>query len=164
MEIDLELALKKIHQLQLEDGDLGAQYWYRISELLRDAAQFRQRALVAESKLQEAEVQLHQCKDMLESSIHADTPPGLHRALKQLANLGERMRLARCRRKISTVIFAERMGVSRETLSRMEKGNPSIAIGTYLRALRVLGLDKDVDFIASDDELTRKLNEITSLD
>lgn len=49
--IDLEVALKKLHRLQHEDGDLGAQYWYQISSLLKDAAQYRQRALSAEQKL-----------------------------------------------------------------------------------------------------------------
>jgi len=73
------------------------------------------------------------------------------------------MRLARCRRKISTVLFAERIGVSRETLRRLEKGEPTIAIGTYLRALRVLGLDKDIDIIARDDVLRRKLTEINAM-
>lgn len=49
--IDLEVALKKLHRLQHEDGDLGAQYWYQISLLLKEAAQYRQRALTAEQKL-----------------------------------------------------------------------------------------------------------------
>ncbi|KRB97270.1 helix-turn-helix domain-containing protein [Duganella sp. Root198D2] len=84
-------------------------------------------------------------------------------ALKQLAGLGERLRLARRRRKFTAMLFAERMGISRETLRRLEKGDPSIAIGTYLRALRVLGLDKDIDAVASDDELGRKLQDIELL-
>jgi hypothetical protein len=49
--IDLEVALKKLRRLQHEDGDLGAQYWYQISLLLKEAAQYRQRALTAEQKL-----------------------------------------------------------------------------------------------------------------
>jgi DNA-binding XRE family transcriptional regulator len=43
-------------------------------------------------------------------------------ALKQLEDLGERLRLARHRRKITSTLFAERMGVSRETLRRLEMG------------------------------------------
>lgn len=74
--------------------------------------------------------------------------------------LGERLRLARRRRGIKAILFAERMGVSRETLRRLEKGDPSIAIGTYVRALRVLGLDHDIDAVARDDELGRKLQDI----
>src|SRR5205814_2678913 len=64
---------------------------------------------------------------------------------KQMAALGQRMKLARLRRSLSSVLFAERVGVSRDTLHRLEKGDPTIALGTYLRALRVLGLDKDLE-------------------
>jgi transcriptional regulator with XRE-family HTH domain len=64
------------------------------------------------------------------------------------------------RRSISTRLFAERMNVSRDTLHRLEKGDPSIAIGTYVRALRVLGLMKDLDKVAQDDELGRKLQDL----
>ncbi|WP_426195549.1 helix-turn-helix domain-containing protein [Massilia sp. DWR3-1-1] len=81
-------------------------------------------------------------------------------ALKQLADLGERLRLARRRRSIGTELFAERMGVSRETLRRLENGDPTIAMGTYLRALGVLGLDGDVDAIGRDDVLGRKLQDL----
>lgn len=42
----------------------------------------------------------------------------------------------------------------------MEKGDSTIAIGTYLRALRVLGLDNDIDQLAADDELGRKLQDL----
>lgn len=80
--------------------------------------------------------------------------------LKQLAALGERLRLARMRRQLQTELFAERVGVSRETLRRIEKGDPSVAIGTYLRALRVLGLDRDIDMLASDDAFGRKLQDL----
>jgi transcriptional regulator with XRE-family HTH domain len=87
------------------------------------------------------------------------TLPMFPTALKQLESLGERMRLARLRRNLTTELFAERMGVSRETLRRLEKGDPTIAMGTYLRALRVLNLDADIDAVAKDDELGRKLQD-----
>jgi len=74
--------------------------------------------------------------------------------------LGQRLRAARLRRRISTVLFAERMGISRDTLSRLEKGEPTIALGTYLRALRILGLDQDLDAVARDDVLGRKLQDL----
>ena len=79
---------------------------------------------------------------------------------KQMAALGQRMKLARLRRSLSSVLFAERVGVSRDTLHRLEKGDPTIALGTYLRALRVLGLEKDIDAVARDDELGRKLQDL----
>ena len=73
---------------------------------------------------------------------------------------GERLRTARLRRRLSTVLFSERMGISRDTLNRLEKGDPTIALGTYVRALRVLGLEKDLDALARDDELGRKLQDL----
>lgn len=79
---------------------------------------------------------------------------------KQLHELGLRIRMARERRKISQERFAERMEVSRETLRRLEKGDPTIAMGSFMRALRVLGLEGDVDRLAADDELGRKLQDL----
>ncbi|SAK63363.1 XRE family transcriptional regulator [Caballeronia hypogeia] len=86
--------------------------------------------------------------------------PSFPSALRQLVALGERLRLARLRRKLTTELFAERVGISRETLRRLEKGDPTIAMGTYMRALRVLGLDQDIDAVAQDDELGRKLQDL----
>lgn len=80
-------------------------------------------------------------------------------ATRQMQALGERLRLARLRRMLTTVLFAERMGVSRDTLHRLEKGDPGVSLGTYQRALRVLGLDLDLDLIARDDVLGRKLQD-----
>lgn len=78
---------------------------------------------------------------------------------RQLKAFGQRLREARLRRDISTVLFCERVNVSRDTLNRLEKGDASIAIGTYLRALRVLGMDKDLEAVAQNDELGRKLQD-----
>ena len=80
-------------------------------------------------------------------------------AARQMEALGERLRRARLRRNLTSVLFAERMGVSRDTLHRLETGDPGIALGTYLRALRVLGLDADLDLVARDDVLGRHLQD-----
>ena len=87
-------------------------------------------------------------------------PSAFPNAQRQLTALGERLRLARLRRKLSTVLMAERMAVSRDTLNRLEKGDPNVALGTYLRALRVLGLDADLDLVAKEDPLGRKLQDL----
>lgn len=79
---------------------------------------------------------------------------------RQLAALGERLRLARKRRRLSTVQMAERAHVSRDTFARVEKGDPAVSFGIYLRVLRVLGLDADLDLIARDDVLGRKLQDM----
>lgn len=86
--------------------------------------------------------------------------PALPSSNRALTALGERLRLARKRRKITTVLMAQRVGVSRDTLNRVEKGDPVVSLGTYLRVLRVLGLDADLDLIAADDALGRKLQDL----
>jgi len=53
MDVDLAIALKVLHRLQLEDGDLGAEYWLKISMLLKAASSYRKRALDAENKLRQ---------------------------------------------------------------------------------------------------------------
>lgn len=52
-EIELDVAIRMLHELQKTDGDIGAQYWREISQLLQAAAAFRNRALVAEQKLKQ---------------------------------------------------------------------------------------------------------------
>jgi transcriptional regulator with XRE-family HTH domain len=79
---------------------------------------------------------------------------------RRLSDFGERLRLARLRRRLSTVLMAERIGVSRDTLNRVEKGDPVVGLGVYLRVLRVLGLDDDLDLLAKDDVLGRKLQDL----
>jgi transcriptional regulator with XRE-family HTH domain len=74
-----------------------------------------------------------------------------------MSAFGERLRAARLRRRITTILFAKRVDISRDTLNRLEKGDGTIALGTYLRALHVLGLEKDFDIVAKDEELNRKL-------
>lgn len=48
---DITIALKKLHELQLSDGDLGAEYWLSISNFLKKAVDFENRALSAEGKI-----------------------------------------------------------------------------------------------------------------
>ncbi len=79
---------------------------------------------------------------------------------RQLMALGERLRLARKRRRLSAVLMAERVGISRDTLNRVEKGDPAVSLGIYLRVLRVLGLDTDLDLLGKDDVLGRKLQDM----
>ena len=78
---------------------------------------------------------------------------------KILLQLGENIRLARLRRKLSSEQVAERAGISRSTLISIEKGYEGVGIGFYLMVLAVLGLEKDFLFLAKDDELGRKLQD-----
>ena len=50
--LDLDEALKTFDRLQLEGGDLGARYWAKIAELVKEADSYRVRALSAEMKLE----------------------------------------------------------------------------------------------------------------
>lgn len=79
---------------------------------------------------------------------------------KMLADFGERLKLARLRRKISAETLAERSSVSRMTLHRAEKGSPAVSMGTYLRILAALHLQGDINLLAVDDKLGRKLQDL----
>lgn len=60
---------------------------------------------------------------------------------KLLETVGEHIKLARLRRKLTMKQVAERAGISRPTLSTLEQGNPAISIGVLLKVLLVLGLE-----------------------
>ena len=83
----------------------------------------------------------------------------LPKTRKILDEMGENIKLARLRRKFSSEQVAERANISRPTLSAIEKGKPTVSIGSYLLVLQVLGLEKDFLFLAKDDELGRKLQD-----
>ena len=78
---------------------------------------------------------------------------------KVLTELGDNIRLARLRRKLSGDQVAERANISRVTLWQVEKGSASVAMGIYCQVLFVLGLDKDLLKVAADDTLGRKLQD-----
>lgn len=87
------------------------------------------------------------------------SPVLLPKMKKIMAELGENIKLARLRRKLSAQQVAERAGISRSTLNSIEKGYEGVGIGYYLNVLNVLGLEKDFLTIASDDELGRKIQD-----
>lgn len=84
--------------------------------------------------------------------------PQTERILEQM---GEQIKIARLRRKLSTELVAERAGISRATLWSIEKGSPSVSIGMYAAVLHALnGMDKDLLLVAKDDEFGRKLQDL----
>lgn len=78
---------------------------------------------------------------------------------KLLTALGENIRFARLRRKLSAEQVAERANITRVTLRNIENGSPSVAMGHYFQVLFVLGLEKDLLKVAADDILGRKLQD-----
>ena len=83
----------------------------------------------------------------------------LPRLEKLLAQLGENLKLARLRRKLTTQQVAERAGITRTTLWQVEKGAPHVGMGAYAQVLFVLGMEKDLLKLATDDELGRRLQD-----
>ena len=77
--------------------------------------------------------------------------------------IGQNIKLARKRRKLSTEQVAERAGIHRATLHRVEKGDPTVAIGIYFNVLKVLNLENDFSKIADDDKFGRKLQDLDLL-
>jgi len=81
-----------------------------------------------------------------------------------LNTMGEQIKMARLRRKLSVELVAERAGISRASLWSVEKGSASVAMGIYAAVLHALNnMDKDLLLIAKDDELGRKLQDLDLL-
>jgi transcriptional regulator with XRE-family HTH domain len=66
------------------------------------------------------------------------------------------------RRRLTVTEMAERMGVARPTLNRLEQGDLAVGLGVLVRALGVLGLDDDLAKLAADDELGRRLADAST--
>lgn len=102
---------------------------------------------------------------MSKSSLALSSIPP--QALAALQTLGERLALARLRRRESQRQWAARLGVSVPTLIRLEKGDPSVSMGGYASALWLLGLSdglaeladpaKDLRALESDVRQARRL-------
>ena len=73
--------------------------------------------------------------------------------------MGQRLKDARLRRRFSMETVCARADISRPTLYKVEKGDPSVAIGLYVQVLRVLGLVEDLSSIAKEDALGRRLQD-----
>ena len=81
--------------------------------------------------------------------VSASTVP--FAATRVLRELGRALALARRKRAISTADMAERLMVSRRTLWRLEKGDPTVAIGTLATALFILQLHERLGKLAAPE-------------
>lgn len=80
-------------------------------------------------------------------------------SVRALQALGSRIKDARLRRHFSAETVAARAGITRQTLSKIEAGNGSVTMGNYFQVLAVLGLDKDMQAVARDDVVGRRLQD-----
>ncbi len=82
---------------------------------------------------------------------------------KIFEQLGENIKLARKRRKLTTEQVSERAEINRSTLYRIEKGDPAVAIGSYFNVFRVMNLQDGFLKLGTDDEFGRKLQDLDLL-
>jgi transcriptional regulator with XRE-family HTH domain len=88
-----------------------------------------------------------------------------------LTRLGQQIRRVRREQKVSAVAAAESVGISRVTVHRIERGEPSVTIGAWLALANALGLSRalrygeyresvDIDFLISDLAGYRELRQL----
>jgi transcriptional regulator with XRE-family HTH domain len=73
----------------------------------------------------------------MRSSVSDVLPSAVKRSLTKF---GSDLATARRKRGLTALAVAERMGVSKNTYLRAEKGSPRVRLGVYAMALFVLGL------------------------
>lgn len=78
-----------------------------------------------------------------------------------LKNLGDSLKKARLRRRLKMVTVADRAGISRETLAKIQKGDSGVSIGNYAAVIFALGLGVEWMGLAdiSEDKVGQALDE-----
>lgn len=82
-----------------------------------------------------------------------------HKILSNLVQLGENIKLARLRRNITMEDLSIQSNVSIPTIRNIESGNPNTSIGSYLKVLSILGLEKDIAKVAYADQQGRQIQD-----
>ena len=81
--------------------------------------------------------------------------------ISALRKLGQDINAARRRRRITAQLMAQRAGLSRSTIGKIEKGDPTTSMGSYGAVLFVLGMEKRLsDLVDSIHDLVgRRLED-----
>ncbi|MBN9235730.1 hypothetical protein QV13_06975 [Mesorhizobium hungaricum] len=74
----------------------------------------------------------------MRSTVTDTLPPRVKRAL---GKLGADIALARKKRSLTIMMMAERLGIAKSTYLKIEKGDPTVAMGAYAMTFFVLGFD-----------------------
>jgi transcriptional regulator with XRE-family HTH domain len=76
-----------------------------------------------------------------------------------LSQLGDRLQVARLRRRLSAKQVAERAGMTPITLRSLERGGSGVTMGAYLSVMQVLGIEQDLNLLGKSDPLGRELQD-----
>lgn len=76
-----------------------------------------------------------------------------------IEKIGSRIKKARLRRNIRAEQLAERAGISKGTLSAIEKGKSTVSFGAFAAVLCALDMEKDLEYIAMDEEGKQQYGE-----
>lgn len=87
------------------------------------------------------------------------TAPLLPATDELLRRFGDRLRLARQRRRLTAKQVAERAGMSPMTLRGLERGGAGVTMGAYLSVMQVLGIERDLDLLGQEDPVGRQLQD-----
>jgi transcriptional regulator with XRE-family HTH domain len=85
--------------------------------------------------------------------------PLRHATADLLREFGERLRLARRRRGVSAKLMAQRAGMAPMTLRAVERGSSVVTIGAYIAVMQLMGMEREIGTLASDDEIGRRLQD-----
>ena len=77
-----------------------------------------------------------------------------------LEKMGTRIKKARLRRNIKAEVLSEQAGISKGTLTAIEKGLPTVSMGAYASVLHVLGMENDLELIALDEDGKAKYEQL----
>ena len=81
------------------------------------------------------------------------------KAAAALKAMGENLRLARKRRKITAKMMSERANLSLMTLRALERGAPQVAMANYMAVIACLGFQNDIAAVAANDVFGRDLQD-----